>query len=446
MPLRPCRKAFRAARPEDGEVQSTSLLYAAAGAAALLAALLPLVLSRLPFSMPIVFLGLGIAGFALIDELPTPDPLQHGEATQHLSEATVIIALFGAGLALDRRVGWRRWTSTWRLLAVALPLTIGAIMLLGISLLGLAAASALLLGAALAPTDPVLASDVQVGEPTDAEDSEDEPRFALTSEAGLNDALAFPFVYAAIAMATEGADPSGWLAGWLALDVAWRLAAGAAVGIAVGKLLGRLFFAERRQGRLAERSEGFVALACTFVAYGLGELVQGYGFVAVFVCAVTIRAAERDHGYHGVMHGFIEQVERLLTAGVLVLLGGAIARGLLDPLRTSDVVLALLLILVVRPAIGWLSLLGTRTGRLDRAVIAFFGVRGIGSVFYLAYALGHASFPDAERLWAVGGLVILVSVVLHGVTATPVMDGVDRVRRRVAHRRGEDRNVQQVPV
>jgi NhaP-type Na+/H+ or K+/H+ antiporter len=397
--------------------------------------------------MPMVFLGLGVAAFTLLPDLPTPDPLVHGTATERLTEITVIIALFGAGLALDRPVGWRRWASTWRLLGLAMPLTILAVGALGGAVLGLGLASALLLGSALAPTDPVLASDVQVGEPTDAEDSEDEPRFALTSEAGLNDALAFPFVHAAIAIAVAGAAPAAWLGHWVALDVLWRLTAGVVVGLAVGRGLGWLFFNDRpRGGRLAERSEGFVALACTFAAYGVTEVVQGYGFIAVFVCACAVRSAERSHGYHGVMHGFIEQIERLLTAGVLVLLGGSIARGLLDPLTPRDIAVAAAAIVVVRPVIGWLSLLGGRRGRADRWVIAFFGVRGIGSIYYVAYALGHARFPDAERLWAVTGLVILGSVVVHGVAATPVMHRIDRARHRRASAVGREDDAQQVPV
>ena len=340
----------------------TALLYTAAGVAALLAALLPRLIGRLPVSIPMVFLGLGALAFLLVDELPSPDPIAQRAATEGLTEVCVLVALFGAGLALDRPAGWRRWSSTWLLLAITMPLTIVAMAVLGVSLLGLGAASAVLLAALLAPTDPVLASDVQVGEPTDVDegdeaDVEDEPRFALTSEAGLNDALAFPFVYAAIAMAEHGAAPGGWLGHWLLVDVAWRCAAGAAIGFALGRLLGRLYFRNRRSGgRLAEEAEGFVALACTFLAYGAAELVAGYGFVAVFVCACTIRAAERAHGYHGVLHGFIEQVERLLTAVILLLLGGAIARGLLEPLRPADVAAALLLLLVVRPVAGWVAL------------------------------------------------------------------------------------------
>jgi sodium/hydrogen antiporter len=416
-------------------VEYTAVFYAAAGTAALLAAMLPMALRRAPVSMPMIFLALGVLGFALIDRLPTPDPLASGEATLRLTEACVIISLMGAGLALDRPVGWHRWRTTWRLLAITMPLTMVATGLLGWWLLGVGPAAAMLLAAVLAPTDPVLASEVQVGEPTDDEDSEDEARFALTSEAGLNDSLAFPFTYAAVAMATVAAAPAAWFGGWLAVDVLWRVAVGVLVGLLIGRALARLFFARRPTLRLAEQSEGFVALACTFLAYGAAELVEGYGFVAVFVCACAIRAAERTHGYHGVLHGFIEQVERLLTVGILVLLGGAVARGLFAPLRWTDLLMAVAFLLLVRPLAGWLALVGGRTGPRERGIIAFFGVRGIGSLYYLAYALDAARFAEAERLWAVTGLVVVLSVLVHGITATPVMARVDRRREELARRR-----------
>ena len=405
--------------------------YAVAGAAALLAALLPRLLRRLPISVPMVVVGIGIAVFALVDGVPTPDPLEHGTVAVHLTEACVILSLLGAGLALDRPVGRRRWASTWRLLAITMPLTIGVTALLGGWLLGLGAAAAVLLAAVLAPTDPVLATEVQVGEPTDDMESEDEARFALTSEAGLNDGLAFPFTYAAIGMATLGAAPSNWLGHWLLADVLWKLTAGVLVGIAVGWVLRMLFFSSRSQSvGLAERAEGFVALAIVFLAYGVTELVDGYGFVAVFVCACTIRAAERAHGQHKVLHTYVEQLERLLTLVVLVLLGGAVARGVLADVSWAELVLAALVLFVVRPVTGWLGLSPGRTGRRERAVISFFGVRGVGSLYYLAYALEEAEFAGAEQLWRVTVLVVLGSVVVHGIAATPAMAWLDT--RRVA--------------
>lgn len=413
-------------------MDSPGFIYAAAGLSALLAAVLPRLLTRAPISMPMIFLGAGAIAFSLIDRLPDPDPLEHDLVAQHLAELCVIVSLMGAGLALNRPAGWRRWMSTWRLLAITMPLTIVGVGLLGGWLLGLGAAAAVLLAAALAPTDPVLASEVQVGEPSDDPDEEDETRFALTSEAGLNDGLAFPFVYAAIAIATAGLAPSGWLGRWLLLDVFWRISVGVVVGIGLGWLLRKLFFSvPSDRFRLAEHGEGFVALACTFLAYGLAEVFEGYGFLAVFVCACVIRAGERSHGYNRVLHQYVEQLERLLTVAVLVLLGGAVARGLFAEVTWRELLLALGLILVIRPLAGWAGLArGTMTSR-ERAAAAYFGIRGVGSMYYVAYALTHVEFAEARTLWAVVGLVVVASVVIHGVTATPLMTLLDRRRDRL---------------
>lgn len=403
--------------------------YAVAGVGALLAGLLPRLLEHRALSMPIAFLGLGMLVFALPLDLPSPDPVEHAAIAEHLTEFGVIVALMGAGLKLDRPPSWRRWASTWRLLAITMPVSIAAVALLGWWVAGLAPAAALLLGAALAPTDPVLASDVQVGEPTDNEDSEDEVRFALTSEAGLNDGLAFPFTY--LAIGAVGASGWAWVGKWFAVDVLYKITVGVLGGLVIGWLLGKLFFRARSEAlRLANHAEGFTVLAATFLTYGLTEVVGGYGFLAVFVCACSIRASERDHGHHQVMHDFAEQVERLFTVGLLLLLGGAVVRGLLGPLDWRGVVVALALLLVVRPFAGWLGLLGAPGNPAEHRVIGFFGIRGIGSLYYLAYALGAAEFADADQLWAITGLVVVVSVVLHGVAATPVMRRLDRQRER----------------
>ncbi|HET6241211.1 MAG TPA: cation:proton antiporter, partial [Arthrobacter sp.] len=307
----------------------------------------------------------------------------------------------------------------------------------GLWALGLGLGAALLVGAALAPTDPVLASEVQVGEPADEEgktEGEDEIRFALTSEAGLNDGLAFPFVYLAIAISLVGASPSEWLLPWFTVDMLWRISVGILCGVLTGKALGRLFFSARHDSiRLSDHSEGFVALAATFLAYGVTEMVEGYGFIAVFVCAVTIRAAERTHGFHRVMHSYVEQLERLMTVVILVLLGGAIARGLLGGIAWPEVLVALAFLLLVRPLAGWLSLARGKTGPRERIAISFFGIRGIGSLYYLAYALSKGNFgAQAQELWAFVGLVVAMSIVVHGATAAPVMNRLDRLRARKA--------------
>jgi NhaP-type Na+/H+ or K+/H+ antiporter len=341
------------------DIQVSDVLYALFGAGALLAGILPRLLERRPLSMPMTFLGLGMLVFALPVGLPPADPLAHPKLTEHLTEIGVIVALMGAGLKIDRPFGRRRWASTFRLLIVAMPVTIAAVALLGWWWAGLVPASALLLGAAMAPTDPVLASDVQVGEPTGEEDSEDEVRFALTSEAGLNDGLAFPFVYAAIAIAVHGLDPAGWFGTWVLSDVLYKGAVGLVGGVVIGRLLGKLFFRAKRDSlRLSRHSEGFLALAATFLAYGLVEVLGGYGFLAVFVAARAIRAAERSHEYHQVLHDFAEQIERLLTVLLLLLLGGAVVGGLLTPLTWQAALTGLALVFVIRPLAGFAALRG----------------------------------------------------------------------------------------
>ena len=408
------------------------LTYALVGVGALLAGLLPRLLARRPLSMPMVFLGLGVLLFALPLGLPDPDPIAHPAVTERLTELTVIIALMGAGLKLDRPLSWRAWSSTWRLLAITMPLTIALTALLGWWWLGLAPAAALLLGAALAPTDPVLASDVQVGEPSEDEDGEDEVRFSLTSEAGLNDALAFPFVYLAITLATVGATVAG-IGGWLVGDVVVKIVVGVVGGLVSGRLLGLLFFRPRSKVlHMASHAEGFTALAATFLSYGLTEVAGGYGFLAVFVCARSIRAAERRHDYHQVLHDFVEQIERLLTVLLLVLLGGAVVRGLFEALDWRIVLLGLALVLVIRPVTARLALWGGPGARGERSVIALFGIRGIGTFYYLAYATAEAGFSGVEQIWAAAGFVVVVSVVVHGVAVTPVMARLDRRRRAAA--------------
>ncbi|MET3370229.1 cation:proton antiporter [Arthrobacter sp. M2012083] len=419
-----------------------SILFFSAGIAVLAAAVLPKLLRHMPLSMPMVFLGSGILAFTLLPDLPDPDPVQYGDFTTHLTEVCVIISLMGAGLALDRPFRWRGWTTTWRLLGIVMPLCILVMTLLGLWVLGLGLAAAILVAAAIAPTDPVLASEVQVGKPADTEDDpdEDEVRFALTSEAGLNDGLAFPFVYLAILISLVGASPEAWLGEWLALDVLWRIGAGVLVGFGTGKLLSLIFFAAKGKSfRLSEHSEGFVALAATFLAYGVAEMVEGYGFIAVFICAVTIRSAEHNHSYHQVLHSYVEQLERLMTVVILVLLGGAIARGLLEGIGWMELLVAFAFLLLVRPLAGWLGLMGGKTGPRERLAISYFGIRGIGSLYYVAYALSHGNFDaEARELWALIGLVVALSIVVHGATTAPLMNRLDRLRAAEARKQHGD--------
>ncbi|MDL5199284.1 cation:proton antiporter [Streptomyces sp. ALI-76-A] len=418
-------------------------VFAWLGVGALLAAVLPRVVAGRPLSLPLVFLMGGMCVYLLPLPLPVVDPVEDRLLTEHVTEIGVLIALMGAGLALNRPVGRRRWATTWRLLGVTMPLTVLVTALVAWWLLGWPPAAALLLAAVLAPTDPVLASEVRVGEPTEDEHDEDEVRFALTSEAGLNDGLAFPLTYAAVALAAAAGSgwSAGWIGAWVAEDVGYKCAVGVLSGWLSGRLLGWLFFRPRSSAlRLSEHREGFVALGATFLSYGVTELVGGYGFLAVFTTACTIRAAERAHGFHKVLHDFVEQIERLFTAAVLFLLGAFIALGGLSALTWQGAVTALVVLLVIRPLSGWAGLLGGRVRGRERWVVAGYGIRGIGSLYYLAYALGQQHFPVPEReLWAVVTFTVLVSVVLHGVTAGPVVSRLDRRRTAEAERPGEVR-------
>ncbi|MEV5338714.1 cation:proton antiporter [Streptomyces sp. NPDC052676] len=407
-------------------------VFAWLGVGALLAAVLPRVVAGRPLSMPLVFLVGGIGVYLLPLPLPVIDPVEDRLLAEHITEICVIVALMGAGLALNRPVGRRRWATTWRLLGITMPLTVVLTALVAWWLLDWPPAVALLLAAVLAPTDPVLASEVRVGEPTEDEHDEDEVRFTLTSEAGLNDGLAFPLTYAAVALAAAAGSgwSADWVGAWAAEDVAFRCAVGVLSGWLVGRLLGWLFFRARSPVlRLSEHREGFVALGATFLSYGLTESLGGYGFLAVFTTACSIRAAERAHGFHNVLHDFVEQIERLFTAVVLFLLGAFIALGGLAALTWQGALTGLALLVVIRPLSGWAGLLGTSLGNKERWVIAGYGIRGIGSLYYLAYALGRHGFPVSSReVWAVVTFTVLASVVLHGVTAGPVVTRLDRLR------------------
>jgi NhaP-type Na+/H+ or K+/H+ antiporter len=428
-------------------------VYLLLGLSLLLAIVLPQVTRRIALSPPMVLVAVGMliglwppVGFVSLD------PQDHRELVTHVTEFTVLVSLMGVGLAIERTLdlrswrSWRTWSPVWRLLVVTMPLTILGVAVLGWWIAGLAPAVALLLGAVLAPTDPVLASDVQVGEPItedideredrEAPTEDDDIRFSLTAEAGLNDGLAFPFVHLALLLLAGGftvLDVGTWI-GWY---VVGKIALGVAVGIATGWLLGRQAFHSRSDKlRLADHGEPLLALAALLAAYGAAELVGGYGFLAVFACAMRLRASERGHSYQRAMHGVVERLEQLMTLMVLLVLGMAMTRGLLDHLDWRGVAVALALVLVVRPLAGYaaLSVLARdedRDGGLDRGermAVAFFGVRGVGSLFYLAYATSHEHVPDEPWLWSTVAFTVIASVLLHGVTATPAMARLDERR------------------
>lgn len=401
-------------------------------------AILPRFAAGKAISLPIFFVSFGLLAFGLPTGLPAPDPLEQGMLTERLAEFGVIIALMGVGLKIDRPPGLRAWMSTWRLLLIAMPLSIAGAALLGWWYAGLFLPTAILLGACIAPTDPVLASEVQVDDPgagpngadgldgSGEIDRENEIRFALSSEAGLNDGFAFPFTNLAIALALVGIAPGNWVGEWLLIDVAYKIVVGTLLGILLGWVVARLVFLTNPETQIAKSVQGLEAVAGTLFVYGITELVGAYGFIAVFVAAVMIRDYERSHDYNEALHQISELSEQTTMAVIMVFFGGAIAGGLLEPLTLEAILAAVAIVFIVRPLAGITSLLGFDRRWSERGTIAFFGIRGIGSFYYLAHGLNEGAFVDADLLWALVGAVILLSIFVHGITATPVVNRISR--------------------
>lgn len=394
---------------------SYHVLLVAAGAGIIAAYWLPRFVSgREPAASGLLIIA-GFIAFAGIPGMPAAlDPTRSPRAWEIASEICVIMGLFGTGLRIDRLVTRKRWQPTIRLLVIGMPLTIAAAALLGWQWAGMSLAGAILLGAVLAPTDPVLAGDVQVGPPL--EGSEHPVRFTLTTEAGLNDGLAFPFVHLGILVAAVGFAPANLLNDWLLRDVIYRVAVGAAGGVAIGWLLGKLMFEFPRENALAKTEAGVTAFAGVLLCYGATELAEGYGFISAFVAGVTLRRAESGHEFHKRLHDFSESVEHTLTAILLVGLGAALP-ALWPYLDWTHAGIGLALVFVIRPLAGLLSLRGTRLRGRERLVVAFYGVRGIGSIYYLAYAGSHVELLDEEQLWATIAFTVLLSTIVHGLTA-----------------------------
>jgi sodium/hydrogen antiporter len=399
---------------------SFDLLLLLVGAMFLAAAVLPPLIRRTPLSLPILYVAVGALLAWLWPGAPRIDPTLHRLAAERITEFAVMIALMSAGLKIDRRFGWHRWRSSLRLLSIPVPLSITALTVGGVWLLDLPLAAALLLAAVMASTDQVLGSSVQVW-PAGRGDG-GEARFALTSAGGLNDAIVFPTVNLAAAIAVTGLG-AGSLLGWLGRDVALSLALSLAVGAAIGHAVARLVF---RSGQASVVSDGFVALALSLLVYGSAHVLGGYGFLAVFTAALVFRAEESDHEYHVALHDFSEQLETLLVALLLITFGAAIAHGLLDALTWPGALLGLAFLLVIRPLGGWLALTGLGLPPEQRAVMAVFGIRGIATFFYLAHGLGAVGVEAdlARTLWSVAGFTVLASVVLHGATAKQAMRSI----------------------
>ncbi len=372
------------------------------------------------FSASLIYLGLGIGAAFIIDLLQVGwiDPFDDALVIGRLAEFAVIVALFGTGLKLDRALAPRAWGSVVRLLGVVMPLTIAAVAIFGTTVMGLSLGAAIVLGAVLAPTDPVLAGDVGVGPPGQEED-ESEPSFALTAEAGLNDGLAFPFVFLGIFVLAEGG--TGWALEWLVADGLYAVLAGIAIGAGGGYLIAASMVRLRAARLMAPALDGWVAIGAVLLVYGLAEVAGTYGFLAAFAAGVAFRRYEREHEMNRRVHDGAEVVEKFCELALILLLGSLVTVSGIG-LPGAGLLLVPLLLLVIRPLATMIAFAGSRTAWRERLFVGWFGVRGIGSLYYVAIALGSGILSGGEQrtlFWTVLACVV-ASIVVHGVTAAPL--------------------------
>lgn len=400
---------------------------------------------RLPLTETILYLmagallgPLGAGWFSL-------DALQSAPLLERLAEGAVLISLFTTGLKLRLPLNDPRWWTPLRLAFISMSLTVGLVAFAGVAWLGLSLGAAVLLGAIIAPTDPVLASEVQLANVRDR----DRLRFSLSGEAGLNDGTAFPFVFLGLGLlGLHELGAGGWK--WWAVDVVWGIFGGLAIGAGFGTLVAQLVLWLRREHKEGIGRDEFLALGLIALSYGAALLAHTHGFLAVFAAGVALRTVERRRSSDAVagevltmestgvrdeialdpekapahMAGsvlaFNEQIERIVEVALVLVIGA-----MLSPtyLRFDDLGFIAVLFLVIRPIAVRVGLLGTTKIDTSRNVlIGWFGIRGIGSLYYLAYAMNHGLPSEiATRLAALTLTTIAVSIIVHGITVTPLM-------------------------
>lgn len=386
-------------------------------------------IARSPFSYAIIYLIVGIVigpyGFGLFQL--RRDGIFNTELLKRLTEFVVIVSVYGCGLKIGRPLRLAAWDITLRLIGILMPISIFAIAAVGKFFLGMDWGAAILLGAILAPTDPVLASSIQLRDTND----DDELRFGLTSEGGLNDALAFPFVYFGL-YALKDDNWDNWIKFWVGVDLIWAIGAGIIMGFIVAKAIVWLDKKIKERHPVDDLMEDFVALSAILLTYALTEIINGYGFLAVFVAGLIIQKSYQNTEKPLAQLEFIEQVEKLLEIGTILLLGTILLYQPMVNFAPQSILVILLLFLIIRPIGVFISTIGRRTARSPqnnklysqkRLLFGWFGIRGVGSLYYLAYAFDNGLKGElAEQIAWITYTTIIVSVLVHGISATPLMN------------------------
>lgn len=424
------------------------LWYFIFGALLVVIALTASAVKQLPLTTTMIYLLIGVALGPLGFGVASIHPIVDARLLERAAELVVIVSLFTAGLKLRVPFQDDKWKVPVRLAFASMVLTVGMIALVGVFGLGLPLGAAVLLGAVLAPTDPVLASDVQLERATDR----NRLRFNLTGEAGLNDGTAFPVVMLGLGwLGLHEMGEWGWR--WLAVDVVWAIGGGLAIGMLLGIAVGRSVLYLRRRHKAGLGREEFLTLGLIVLAYGSALLAHTYGFLSVFAAGLALRMIERRETGKGAnrrhpttpkedpethpqtapayladsMLGFNEQLERILEVGLVLVIGVVLAPAFLDP---ADLWLVPVLFLVIRPLAVMLGLAGLGIPRPQVALLSWFGIRGIGSLYYLMYGIGLGVAPDvAPQLVSITLWMIAVSIVVHGISVTPLMNWYQSRRR-----------------
>ena len=408
-------------------------------------------ITRLPLSAAMVYLAVGIAigpwGWGLLKL----DAIKNTVLLERLTEVALLISLFTSGMKLELPFKDKRWHIPVQLATVSMLLTVAAVTAVGVWFLNLPVGAAVLLGAILAPTDPVLASDVQMADPSDR----DRLRFGLTGEGGLNDGTAFPFVM--LGLGLLGVHELGdMLWRWWAVDVLWAVAGGLALGYAMGTVVGRAIIYLRTQRREALGSDEFIALGLIALTYGLALLTLTYGFLAVFAAGLALRRIDdpiavatqvpksetselsaenlRATGTNAPAHmmrqveRFNSQLESFAEVAIVLVVGVLLAT---VTFRSDVLWFVPLLFLLIRPVSVVAGLVGTDVKPIQRRLMAWFGIRGIGSLYYLLYAISHGiAVPLAQQLLSITLAVIVTSVIAHGISVTPLMNRYESRKKR----------------
>ncbi|MDT0645840.1 cation:proton antiporter [Zunongwangia sp. F260] len=400
------------------------LILAGLGFATLIMAWLPSFAKKIKVSSPIILLLIGFGIYTAAIPLGWPSPIWNDEWLMYFSETIVIISLMGAGLKIGSHYTLKSWRKPLLLVFITMPICMVSAYFLGSYFLLLSLPSSLLLAAILAPTDPVLAAEVQLDDPLAEKSPEDNVRFTLTAEAGLNDGIAFPFSYMAVLVAQAGSWAAFDLTGWILDEFLLKITLGIIIGLVIGRLIGFLFDRLHHVSGV-KTFVGFLSLSLTIMTYGLSELLHGYGFLAVFFAGFSLRYYEKVSGdYKKKLHDFITEVEHLLLVVWIILFGGSIMSGMLALTDWKGVTFALIFVLLIRPLAGMIPLIFVKKEKMkEKLAISFLGIRGIGSVFYLSWAfLKFDNFSHKNELYAITAYIILFSIVLHGLTAPSIIN------------------------